>query len=40
MKQIHTNKEWRLGCHLCEYNCAFANPGNDGGVKKPVDEAV
>ena len=21
------NEEWCLGCHLCEYNCAFANSG-------------
>lgn len=21
------NEEWCLGCHLCEYNCAWANSG-------------
>ncbi len=25
MKRIYVNEEWCLGCHLCEYNCAFAN---------------
>lgn len=27
MKKIHVNEEWCLGCHLCEYYCAFANSG-------------
>lgn len=27
MKRIFVNEEWCLGCHLCEYNCAFANSG-------------
>ena len=27
MKRIYVNDEWCLGCHLCEYNCAFANSG-------------
>ncbi|MDR0984622.1 MAG: 4Fe-4S binding protein [Ruminococcus sp.] len=25
MKKIIVNEEWCLGCHLCEYECAFAN---------------
>ena len=25
MKRIFVNEKWCLGCHLCEYNCAFAN---------------
>ena len=29
MKRIYVNEEWCLGCHLCEYNCAFANSGMD-----------
>ncbi len=24
MKRVYVNEEWRLGCRLCEYNCAFA----------------
>lgn len=27
MKRIYVNEAWCLGCHLCEYNCAFANSG-------------
>ena len=28
MKKIYVNEEWCLGCHLCEYNCAFAATGD------------
>ena len=27
MKRVYVNEEWCLGCHLCEYNCAFAQSG-------------
>ena len=27
MKRIYVNEAWCLGCHLCEYHCAFANAG-------------
>lgn len=27
MKKIYVNEKWCLGCHLCEYNCAFAQSG-------------
>ncbi len=27
MKRVYVNEQWCLGCHLCEYNCAFANSG-------------
>ncbi|MCD7774208.1 MAG: 4Fe-4S binding protein [Clostridiales bacterium] len=27
MKKVYVNEKWCLGCHLCEYNCAFANSG-------------
>ncbi len=27
MKRIYVKEQWCLGCHLCEYNCAFANSG-------------
>lgn len=33
MKRIYVNEEWCLGCHLCEYNCAFANSGMTDMVK-------
>lgn len=25
MKRVYVNEKWCLGCHLCEYHCAFAN---------------
>ena len=33
MKRVYVNEEWCLGCHLCEYYCAFANSGLDDMVK-------
>lgn len=27
MKKVYVEEKWCLGCHLCEYNCAFANSG-------------
>jgi len=33
MKRIYVNEEWCLGCHLCEYECAFANSGETNIVK-------
>lgn len=27
MKRVYVNEKWCLGCHLCEYQCAFANEG-------------
>ncbi|MBR1392962.1 MAG: 4Fe-4S binding protein [Ruminococcus sp.] len=40
MKRVYVNEEWCLGCHLCEYNCAYANSGLDDMVKalkgKPI----
>ena len=32
MKRVYVNEEWCLGCHLCEYNCAFANSGETNMV--------
>lgn len=29
MKRVYVNEKWCLACHLCEYNCAFANSGKD-----------
>lgn len=29
MKAIYVNEQWCLGCHLCEYECMFANSGLD-----------
>lgn len=33
MKKIFVNEKWCLGCHLCEYNCAFANSGKNDMAK-------
>lgn len=33
MKRIYVNEKWCVGCHLCEYHCAFANSGIDSMVK-------
>ena len=33
MKRVFVNEKWCLGCHLFEYNCAFANSGCDDMVK-------
>ena len=33
MKRIYVNEKWCLGCHLCEYYCAFANDGSKDMVK-------
>ena len=27
MKKIYVKEEWCLGCHLCEFECAYANSG-------------
>lgn len=40
MKRVYVNEAFCLGCHLCEYNCAFANSGQSDMVKalkgKPI----
>ena len=33
MKRVYVNEKWCLGCHLCEYNCAFANSGKNDIAK-------
>lgn len=33
MERVYVNEQWCLGCHLCEYNCAFANSGQTNIVK-------
>ena len=33
MKRVYINEKWCLGCHLYEYNCAFANSGKSDIVK-------
>lgn len=33
MKRVYVREAWCLGCHLCEYNCAYANSGIRDMVK-------
>lgn len=33
MKRVYVNEKWCLGCRLCEYNCAFANSGQQSMAK-------
>ena len=33
MKRVYANERWCLGCHLCEYYCAYANSGVGDMVK-------
>lgn len=40
MKRIFINKQWCLGCHLCEFNCAFANSGEKTMVAALKDKPV
>ena len=40
MRRVYVNEEWCLGCHLCEYNCAFANSGESDMVKALKDKEI
>ncbi len=40
MKRIYVNEKWCLGCHLCEYRCAFANSGQDNMAKALKDIVI
>ena len=40
MKRIYVNEKWCLGCHLCEYYCAFANSGKDDMAKALEGEKI
>lgn len=40
MKRVYADEKWCLGCHLCEYNCAFANSGLSDMVKALKDKTV
>lgn len=40
MKRVFVNEKWCLGCHLCEYNCAFANSGEKNIVKALKDKQI
>lgn len=36
MKRVYVDEKWCLGCHLCEYYCAFANSGSSGNMAKAL----
>ncbi len=40
MKKVYVNEQWCLGCHLCEYYCAFANSGMDNMVDALKDKKI
>ena len=40
MKRVYVNEQWCLGCHLCEYNCAFANSGARDMVQALKDKPL
>ena len=40
MKRIYVNEKWCLGCHLCEYYCAFAYYGKDDMYKALKDITI
>ena len=40
MKRVYVREEWCLGCHLCEYNCAYANSGIKDMVKALKDKPI
>ncbi len=40
MKKVYVNEQWCLGCHLCEYYCAFANSGQEDMVAALKDQPI
>ena len=40
MKLVYADEKWCIGCHLCEYNCAFAICGCDDMVKALKDKEI
>ena len=40
MKRVYVNEEWCLGCHLCEYYCAYANSGIEDMAKALKGAAI
>lgn len=40
MKKVYVNEKWCLGCHLCEYQCAFANSNQDNIVKALKNQLI
>ncbi|NLY43314.1 MAG: 4Fe-4S ferredoxin [Clostridiaceae bacterium] len=40
MKRVYVNEKWCLGCHLCEYYCAYANSNEEDMVKALKDIVI
>lgn len=40
MKKVYVNEKWCLGCHLCEYYCAFANVSEADSGQHYKDMAI
>lgn len=40
MKRVYVNEQWCLGCHLCEYYCAYANSNEADMVKALKDVRI
>lgn len=40
MKRVYVDEKWCLGCHLCEYYCAFANSGKSSMIKALKDRTI
>lgn len=40
MKRIYVNEQWCLGCHLCEYYCAFAGSGQEDMITALKDVQI
>ena len=40
MKRVYVNEKWCLGCHLCEYYCAFAHSGKSSMIKALKDRHI
>ena len=40
MKRIYVNEQWCLGCHLCEYYCAFAASKENDMVRALKDMKI
>ena len=44
MKRVYVNEKWCLGCHLCEYYCAFASinsaDNSDGNKNRDMARAL
>lgn len=39
MKRVYVNEKWCLGCHLCEYHCAFASVSESNNGQHENDMA-